>query len=253
MNKLFVSVLIALIFFAGCANKESGKTPVLSMTSTQPSTAVNPTTTIDKKEQLITSFSSKSQDKQLKIYTNESKTPPLNVKTTDNTSKINNYSNLPIKNDWEKDVKKENIFASINSNSNVKWLLLSSEPAAGQMMKTLYKSGNNGKSWVWVNDVSQVIDGYVTGVTFRDDKNGWISATQHGAAMVPLYRTKDGGESWSNQAINIPKGFKYGNVYPPIFDENDTKQGTLNIEFVSDTDKKTMEFKTTDGGETWKS
>lgn len=253
MNKLFVSVLIALISLAGCANKESGKTPVLSTTSTPPNTAVNLTTTIDQKEQLIASFSSNSQDKQLMIYTNESKIPPLNSKTTYNSGKNYYFSNVPIQNDWEKDVKKENIFASINSNSNINWLLLTSEPAAGQMMKTLYKTGNNGYSWIRVNDVSQVIDGYVTGISFRDDKNGWISATQHGAIMVPLYRTNDGGVSWSNQAISIPKGYKYGNVYPPIFDEKDTKHGKLNIEFVSDTERKTMEFKTTDGGETWKS
>lgn len=147
--------------------------------------------------------------------------------------------------------KSDHIFSSIPPASNVYWVLLASDPALGQMGKTLYKTEDNGKSWVFVNDVSQAVDGYVTGVSFRDDKNGWIAATQHGTAMLPLYRTEDGGKSWSVQKIDIPEGYKYGNVYPPVFDEKDPAQGTLKIDFMSDSNKKTVEFKTTNGGETW--
>ncbi|MNC15857.1 BNR/Asp-box repeat protein [compost metagenome] len=121
------------------------------------------------------------------------------------------------------------------------------------MGKTLYKTEDEGKSWSFVNDVSQSIEGYVTGVSFSNDKIGWIAATHHGEVLVPLYRTKDGGKSWNVQQITIPNGYKYGNAYAPTFDSNDAKQGTLKIEFVNDTDKKVVEFKTTDGGETWKS
>ncbi|MFK7695152.1 WD40/YVTN/BNR-like repeat-containing protein [Paenibacillus sp. HJGM_3] len=178
-------------------------------------------------------------------------TPAVQTESPTPTSTPSLLSNVPISKDWEKDVKEENVFSSTASNS--RWLLLTSEPALGQMGKTLYKSENNGKSWLFVNDVSQIVDGYVTGVAFRDDRNGWISATYHGVTPVPLIRTKDGGKSWSKQEIAIPSGYHYGNVYPPVFKETDVKLGTLKIEFVSDTDKKTVEFQTTDGGETWNS
>lgn len=245
MNKLFASILLGLLILTGCTNTENTKTPNPS-TATQPSASVNPNTETDQKEQPIATFSSKSQDKQLMLF--KSGDSSLIVKTNGGIQ-----SNVPISKDWEKSVKKETIFSSVSSDSNVYWLLLTSDPAAGQMGKTLYKSDDNGKSWALVNDVSQVIDGYVTGVTFQDDKIGWIGSTQHGAALVPLYRTKDGGKSWSLQEIAIPAGYKYGNAYPPVFNEKDTKQGALKIEFVSDRDTKTIEFKTTDGGETWKS
>jgi hypothetical protein len=255
MKQLSIAFFITVIFLTGCINKEEDKASSPSISSSQPALATSsPTTTeTEKTGQPIATFFSESQDKQLLIYENMNSTSPLTAQITDKSGSTKNRSNIPTQKDWEKGFRKDNIFASIHSDSNINWILLTSDPAAGLMGKTLYKTSDNGKSWVLVNDVSLIVDGYVTGVTFRDDKNGWIGATQHGAALVPLYRTKDGGQTWSLQELSIPKGYKYGNVYPPIFDEKDIKQGTLKIEFVSDTDKTTMEFTTTDGGETWKS
>ncbi|WP_435165810.1 WD40/YVTN/BNR-like repeat-containing protein [Paenibacillus glycanilyticus] len=252
MKKLSIALIVFFILLSGCTSEEKGESSNPSLTLSQPTftqstvMSTQPTTASEHKEDgLLASFSSNSQDKQLVLYRNS--VSSLTVKTNGGTS------NVPISKDWEKYVVKESIFASIVSNSNVSWLLLASEPSAGQMGKTLYKSKDNGKSWAFVNDISQVIDGYVTGVTFSDDKNGWVAATQHGTELVPLYYTKDGGKSWSVQNIDIPKGYQYGNAYPPIFNEKDTKQGTLKIEFVGISNTESVEFKTTDGGETWKS
>jgi Neuraminidase (sialidase) len=133
------------------------------------------------------------------------------------TGKTWNRATLPTKQPWEQQVSKQNLFTSFPpTQQNLSgWVLLTSEPTAGLMGKTLYQSTDSGKSWQFLTDVSQTIDGYVTGVTFRDTQNGWITASQHGTVMLPLYRSKDGGNTWTLQTIDIPQNYKYGNVMPP--------------------------------------
>jgi hypothetical protein len=256
VNKLSITFFIVFFFLAGCTNNEEGKIPSSFTASTQPSASIAayspPTTENDETRQPITNFLSKSQEKQLSIYENMNSTSPLTAQITDKSGNTDNRSNVPIQKDWEKGVQKDNVFTSIHSASDINWILFTSDPGLGIMGKTVYKTRDNGKSWVFVNDVSLIVDGYVTGLSFRDEKNGWISATQHGTALLPLYRTKDGGASWIIQKMDIPEGYNYGNAYPPIFDDKDNMQGKIKIEFVSESDKKTVEFKTTDGGETWK-
>ncbi|MET3547533.1 photosystem II stability/assembly factor-like uncharacterized protein [Paenibacillus favisporus] len=146
-----------------------------------------------------------------------------------------------------------NIFVAMAEagGKNQIWLLLTSDPGAGLMTKKLYLSDNELQSFSLVSDVSDRVDGYVSGVTFADAQHGWIAASYHGSVSVPLYRTKNGGKSWALQRIDIPEGFKYGNVSPPQFDAADNKTGSLAIEFVSDTENRTYIYKTTDAGEHW--
>ncbi|OAB38640.1 hypothetical protein PMSD_06390 [Paenibacillus macquariensis subsp. defensor] len=119
------------------------------------------------------------------------------------------------------------------------------------MNKILYTSNDAGTSWSKVNEINQEVDGYVTGVSFRDGKVGWITATQHGESLLPFYRTQDGGKTWEPQKIEIIKGYKYGNTYPPVFDSKNNNNGTIEIEFVSETDTKKISYTTNDGGNTW--
>jgi len=146
-----------------------------------------------------------------------------------------------------------NIFVAMaeTGRKNQIWLLLTSDPGAGLMTKKLYLSDNELHSFSLVSDVSDKVDGYVSGVTFADAQHGWIAASYHGSVTVPLYRTTDGGKSWVLQHIDIPEGFKYGNVSPPQFDASNSKTGSLTIEFVSDTENRTFTYTTKDAGEHW--
>jgi beta-lactamase regulating signal transducer with metallopeptidase domain len=152
---------------------------------------------------------------------------------------------------WE--IGKENVFVSLHPKQEGKsnWILLTTGPAMGQMGKFLYQSVSNGKSWTMKGDLSTTVDGYVTGINFRNDKEGWITASHHGDALIPLYRTQDGGNTWNLQEISIPQGYRYGNAYPPSFNPSNDLIGSLKIEFVGDTKRDTLEYITKDGGETW--
>ncbi|GIO56386.1 WD40/YVTN/BNR-like repeat-containing protein [Paenibacillus cineris] len=146
-----------------------------------------------------------------------------------------------------------NIFVAMakTGGKNQIWILLTSDPGAGLMTKKLYLSDNEWHSFSLVSDVSDKVEGYVSGVTFADAQHGWIAASYHDSVSVPLYRTTNGGKSWALQRIDIPEGFKYGNVSPPQFDASDSKTGSLAIEFVSDTENRTYTYTTKDAGEHW--
>jgi hypothetical protein len=198
--------------------------------------------------QLIGNYS--NQLDQVSLY--KSKNGIFVKRSSDNGKTWSDAAPLPIKQEWEKQIQAENVYVSLLSSSSPNWILITSDPAAGLMNKSLYESSDNGKTWIFINDVSQVIDGYVTGISFFSPTDGWIAASQHGIALLPLYRTKDGGKSWSLQNIPIPEGFKYGNAYPPVFDVNNPQSGTLKIMFVGEASKDLSElFITKDGGETW--
>jgi hypothetical protein len=160
---------------------------------------------------------------------------------------------LPTEQQWEKEISSQNIFSFFNpSQENTpSWVLLTSEPAAGQMGKELYQTIDKGKSWMSLGNISQLIDGYVTGIAFRNSTDGWISASYHGKTLLPLYRTTNGGKTWTLQKIAIPKGYKYGNTFPPIFTAADKMNGTIRIDFVSDSNTETFQYKTINGGKTW--
>ncbi|MEC0179253.1 hypothetical protein P4H83_30670 [Paenibacillus favisporus] len=155
--------------------------------------------------------------------------------------------------DLNQKMTKHNIFVAMakTGGKNQIWILLTSDPGAGLMTKKLYLSDNELQSFSLVSDVSDKVDGYVSGVTFADAQHGWIAASYHGSVTVPLYRTTDGGKSWVLQHIDIPEGFKYGNVSPPQFDAADSKTGSLAIEFVSDAETRTFIYTTKDAGEHW--
>lgn len=161
-------------------------------------------------------------------------------------------SKLTLNNGITQQINKENIFVSIpEKDKGPAWVLITSDPGVGLMKKQLYRSADELESWSLAADVSNEIDGYVTGVSFINHLDGWITASYHGEVLVPLYRTKDGGKSWDLQTITVPEGFKYGNVYPPVFDRKDINNGSVKIEFAGDKETKTFEYKTADLGEHW--
>lgn len=150
-------------------------------------------------------------------------------------------------------MQREGVFPSIGGSGaqTGDWLLLTSDPGLGQMSRSLYRMDEKKGAWAFVADLSTVLDGYPTGMAFRDSLHGWIAATYHGASAVPLFRTEDGGSHWALQEISIPEGFKYGNAFPPEFDSSDPRNGTLSIQFVSDDQRLTVVYTTSDGGDTW--
>lgn len=145
----------------------------------------------------------------------------------------------------------EQIFISAPENADAAWIMVTGGPAAGLMDKKLFMTPDHGQSWIEESDLSTTVDGYVTGLTFKDSGHGWVSASYHGDDLVPLYRTEDGGKHWTLQTIEIPSGYNYGNVYAPAFHPDNPQTGTLTVEFHQDDTARLVTYTTHDGGQTW--
>ena len=259
-----VSLLLISLLVTGCESSKPNSNLASQVPNTLPITspAANPTASpsptsqqttfaaprIDTNVALLTSAILGKTDGWF-VYLNNGK---VEVYHSTDSGKTWIQGTLPTKLGWEQSIQQQNIFTSWHiAQEGPSWILLTSDPAAGQMLKTLYHTTDNGKTWTMLTDVSFTISGYVTGMTFRNKTNGWIAASSHSSILLPLYRTKNGGETWGIQSIAIPKDYKYGNPQAPVFDLTQPDNGTLQIEFVNDNKKEIFNYTTKDGGETW--
>ncbi|WP_240495746.1 YCF48-related protein [Thermoanaerobacterium sp. PSU-2] len=142
------------------------------------------------------------------------------------------------------------------------WLLAVSDAAAEQQIKYLLKTNDGGKTWQKVNVTSSdsysglPIVGTSIDMKFYGTDNGWIGVSNPVSADVILYRTVDGGNTWSKVSVPTPQGYeKYCilSATVPVF--KDDKNGTLDVDFYMANNVKsenhTVTYVTNDGGNTW--
>jgi photosystem II stability/assembly factor-like uncharacterized protein len=145
---------------------------------------------------------------------------------------------------------------------NTGWLLAVSDASSEQQIKYLLETNDGGKTWKKINVTSLdsysglPIAGTSTDMIFYGINNGWIGISNPISAEVILYRTIDGGNTWSKVSVPIPQGYeKYCilSASVPVF--KDDKNGTLNVNFYKTNNGKsenhTVTYLTNDGGNTW--
>lgn len=104
--------------------------------------------------------------------------------------------------------------------------------AAGSRFYSLYGTFDGGITWQTVNENPFLgSGGGASGITFINEKLGFLALSHSGGSHADLYRTEDGGSSYEKvdfPAVKIP--LKDGKIYNPFdfpgmpYDEN----GTLN-------------------------
>ncbi|MBT3323097.1 MAG: hypothetical protein HN392_12510 [Anaerolineae bacterium] len=99
-------------------------------------------------------------------------------------------------------------------------------------------------------DASLPISGIKNGIFFTDSQNGWVVGSQPQDGYIWLYRTEDGGFSWTHQDLALP--FSYENaqtsIYAPVFFENGL--AILPVYLYSE-ESATVFYRTVDNGERW--
>jgi photosystem II stability/assembly factor-like uncharacterized protein len=133
---------------------------------------------------------------------------------------------------------------------------------AGSEAVALFKTNDGGLNWarVFVNDPNDAaannslpLGGQKSGFTFRDASNGWVGGSTPVDGYIYLYRTRDGGSTWSEINLALPAGYESaqtGNDGPRFFSAT---QGILVVTFVmpSAAGLQAVVYRTSDGGETW--
>lgn len=130
---------------------------------------------------------------------------------------------------------------------------------AGSQGVAIYKTVDAGISWQMVfqhepgAEKSLPLGGQKYGFSFLDASRGWIGGSIPVDGYVYLYRTVDGGATWSEVPLALPAGYESaqtGNSGPQFFSAVD---GLLVVHLVmpSDPGLATVVYRTNDGGETW--
>ena len=108
------------------------------------------------------------------------------------------------------------------------------------MIKVICKISNDGTVYLDVSDLPN----YPCGIYFFTKDIGYIITDYHGSDNF-LYRTEDGGKTWSSQAVYIPDSrYRYVNGLS-------IEDGILCIEVVLDENVFYYTYTTDDMGKTW--
>lgn len=181
-------------------------------------------------------------------------------KVTVYTSLINNQ-----KMNWSTSTVSGAFIASLTTlqmtNQGFGYLFVGNGGAMGSEGDTLYTTQDNGTHWKQVSTAgaSQTgaskgaipLAGTMKSISFIDQQAGFITGTYSGNSLY-LYSTHDGGKTWTQDNLTIPKGYTANggaaSTYPPQFINN--KIGFLPVEFRNQK-RQVIFYKTTDGGKTW--
>ncbi len=129
----------------------------------------------------------------------------------------------------------------------------------GSMAIALYKTTDGGETWtqVYTNDPNLPdaredvpLSGIKEGFFFRSPEVGWITGTTYATGRSYVYKTEDGGLTWSEQPLSLPAGFAEAFVLtdPPVFFSQ--YNGLMSVTLSSDVAAQVI-FYTLDGGQTW--
>lgn len=131
------------------------------------------------------------------------------------------------------------------------FLLALGGPMTGEMQKDFYSTADGGKTWTKGGSPDMVLGNYYPrGVAFRSVREGWITGTNHGDPAVPLIRTRNGGQTWDVQTVDLPNSYDAANTYSPRFHGRGRRQGAFTAQ-LSGPHRLTVNYVTHDGGRHW--
>lgn len=132
------------------------------------------------------------------------------------------------------------------------YLLYCSSPALGQMEKYLFFTEDGGSTYSDGIDLSTVIQNYPSGMIFFTEQIGYVLTNYHHVDSY-LYRTQDGGRTWSTVRLEVPgeEELSYLSGISISRTKGFGTDGELYLEGVGLEEKLTYHFVTHDSGETW--
>lgn len=130
------------------------------------------------------------------------------------------------------------------------YLLYCSTPAAGMMTKLLFQTEDAGKTYSFVEDLTDEITGYPQGITFTSKAKGYIAVAYHGEENY-LYKTEDGAGTWTSEKLFLEDvNINYVDGCAPAFYGEGMKKGILVCKLVGEQVVYKL-FATVDGGCSW--
>lgn len=146
---------------------------------------------------------------------------------------------------------------------NTGWLILTTDPGAGQSPAVIFQTTNGGEKWVRILDPKSSNAGSLnnccmTGALFQDEKTGIATSSVAAYPAAHVNWTKDGGKSWTTQDLPVADEKVFANSMCATESPQAITGGTLLVvvncvEYVGMTQKHTPYlYFTTDQGANWK-
>ncbi|NJN79836.1 MAG: hypothetical protein HC797_04840 [Anaerolineales bacterium] len=149
-------------------------------------------------------------------------------------------------------------FEFIDENNG--WILADLGVGAGSMAVSVFQTSNGGVTWsrVYTNDPnlegageSLPLGGIKVLLVPLDMQTAWVGGVVYANGTVYLFRTDDGGETWSTVAnIELPQEAEDSQIGVEKLEFISPTQGVLVLR-MSSTSQETLIFSTNDGGDTW--
>ncbi|MBX3037180.1 MAG: hypothetical protein KF758_09740 [Anaerolineales bacterium] len=140
------------------------------------------------------------------------------------------------------------------------WILADLGVGAGSMAVSVFQTNNGGETWerVYTNDPNLEgsgdtlpLGGIKVLLVPLDMQTAWIGGVVYANGTVYLFRTDDGGETWTNvENIELPQGSQNSQITVEKIHFVSATQGILVLR-VTSTNQRTLIFSTNDGGVTW--
>lgn len=139
------------------------------------------------------------------------------------------------------------------------WILVSAAPNAGaeQDPRAFFRTVDGGKTWsrVPVEPSAFPVNSAQVNWSFTSPENGWMVTVDpsYSPTRLFIYRSIDGGVSWAERWVALPRGLHAFLVLPPTMTSGGLA-GTLALRALSHNDKQyvVLTYATADGGLTWR-
>jgi photosystem II stability/assembly factor-like uncharacterized protein len=139
------------------------------------------------------------------------------------------------------------------------WMLADLGVGAGSMAVSIFHTSDGGQTWsrVYTNDPnlenagdSLPLGGIKVLLTPRDERIAWVGGVIYAPGVVYLFRTDDGGLTWSEVDLPLPEEAANAELAVERLQFISETQGVLVLHMTSKTPR-TLVYLTEDGGDTW--
>jgi hypothetical protein len=155
--------------------------------------------------------------------------------------------------DWHEDIQYYGGYIGAYGNTGG-YLILTAGVAMNSQPMRIYLTDDNGYTWTEIGNPSVVHSSVLTGAGFASESVGFISYRYYEDSGPDIWRTKDGGETWSKLEISLPAAYRAEKFrFTPQTPTFNGEEGAYPIS-VLDTDadgESTIYMYSHDGGLSW--
>jgi photosystem II stability/assembly factor-like uncharacterized protein len=140
------------------------------------------------------------------------------------------------------------------------WMMASLGAGAGSMAVAVYQTNDAGATWTrtYVNDPNEAdaddslpLGGLKNGITPVDLQQAWIGGVIYEPGRIYLYKTTDGGRTWNQSSVRVPKDYELAEVETPGPIFASSQVAYLPVHLSSQNGVMLAVYASQDGGTSW--